>query len=337
MIDEGLLARLSALVEKPGLSSEQRATLGELQDALIEAFVLLERTSGSGSGRAERDREERDSERHAREALIQRNEELSAKLTRLAAEHARTLTELNRLRLERASEDRPPLFQVREPPRRFAAPLVVAVVLHVGVIGWTASRVLPSSPRAEPVRVALKLPVRKVAVNEPPGGGSERLSPPARRPRVHRRIVVPTVIPPPVVEEPPKPAEADPPLLAEAEDAGDDDGIDGAAGGTGTGSGPGVGPGQGSVKSKARKAWLVTTQWKCKRPGYEDLGRIVVRIRVQVLLDGRPGQVTVTKPGPEAFNRRAVDCAKDEMYLPALDAQGNPIPGAAEFGIEFMN
>ena len=63
----------------------------------------------------------------------------------------------------------------------------------------------------------------------------------------------------------------------------------------------------------------------------------MVRIRVQVLLDGKPGQVTVTKPGPEAFNHRAVDCARDEMYLPALDAEGNPIPGDAEFGIEFLN
>jgi len=308
MIDEGLLARLSVLIERPGLSSEQRATLRELQEDLI-----------------------------ASEALIQKNEELSAKLTKLAAEHARTLAELNRLRLERASEDRPPLFQVRDPPRRFAAPVVLAVVLHVGVIGWSASQALSRAPPPEPVRVVLKLPVRKVAVNEPPGGGPKRPSPPARRPRVHRRIVVPKVIPPPVVEEPPKPTETDPPLLAEAEDAGDDDGIDDSAGGTGTGRGPGVGPGQGGVKSKARKAWLVTTQWKCKRPGYEDLGRIVVRIRVQVLLDGKPGQVTVTKPGPEAFNHRAVECARDEMYLPALDAEGNPIPGDAEFGIEFLN
>ena len=63
----------------------------------------------------------------------------------------------------------------------------------------------------------------------------------------------------------------------------------------------------------------------------------MVRIRVQVLLDGKPGQVTVTKPGPEAFNHRAVDCARDEMYLPALDAEGTPIPGDAEFGIEFLN
>src|SRR5262249_20738510 len=98
--------------------------------------------------RAERDREERDSERHAREALIQRNEELSAKLTRLAAEHARTLTELNRLRLERASKDRPPLFRVREPPRRCTAPLVVAVVLHGGVArGGGCGQAVPGGTR----------------------------------------------------------------------------------------------------------------------------------------------------------------------------------------------
>ena len=63
----------------------------------------------------------------------------------------------------------------------------------------------------------------------------------------------------------------------------------------------------------------------------------MVRLRVQVLNNGRPGQVTVVQPGPDAFNQRAVDCARDEMYLPALDPEGNPIAGDAEFGIEFLN
>jgi Gram-negative bacterial tonB protein. len=67
------------------------------------------------------------------------------------------------------------------------------------------------------------------------------------------------------------------------------------------------------------------------------VGRIVVRIRVEVLTDGRPGQVRVVKPGPEDFNRRAVDCARDETYLPALDPDGRPIPGDCEFSIEFLN
>jgi TonB family protein len=84
-------------------------------------------------------------------------------------------------------------------------------------------------------------------------------------------------------------------------------------------------------------AWLSHTDWRCRRPGHEDLGRVVVRIRVQVEPDGKPGQVTVVRPGPDEFNRRAIDCARDESYLPALDAEGHPIVGACEFGIEFLN
>jgi len=150
---------------------------------------------------------------------------------------------------------------------------------------------------------------------------------------------MPKVVPPPVVEPPPPPIE-EPPKIAEAEEAGDgEEGDPSAAPGgvTGTGIGTGVGPGAGAVKSKARKAWLLNTNWKCHRPGYEELGRVVVRIRVEVLTDGKPGQVTVVQSGPEDFNRRAVDCAKAETYLPALDPEGTAIVGSAEFGIEFLN
>jgi len=133
--------------------------------------------------------------------------------------------------------------------------------------------------------------------------------------------------------------------MADAEEAGDDEdgdsddapGPGGGGGGIGIGTGPGVGPGNGAVKSKARKAWLTHTDWRCRRPGYEELGRVVVRIRVEVLADGKPGKVTVVQPGPDEFNRRAVDCARDETYLPALDPEGHAILGSAEFGIEFLN
>ena len=64
---------------------------------------------------------------------------------------------------------------------------------------------------------------------------------------------------------------------------------------------------------------------------------MVVRIRVDVEPDGKPRQVTVVKPGPEEFNRRAVDCARDESYLPALDPEGHSIAGNCEFSIEFLN
>jgi hypothetical protein len=221
---------------------------------------------------------------------------------------------------------------------------VLVIALHVAIVAWAIrARVTSAKPAPEPVKVALKLPIRKVAVNEPPGGALKR--PPPARPYVRRRrIVAPKVVPPPVVEPPPPPPVEEPPKMAEAEEAGDDvdgdpDAAPGPGGGgvIGTGIGTGVGSGAGAVKSKARKAWLTHTDWKCRRPGYEELGRIVVRLRVEVLTDGKPGQVTVVQPGPEDFNRRAVACARDETYLPALDPEGHPILGSAEFGIEFLN
>ncbi|HUM10263.1 MAG TPA: hypothetical protein VLT82_04845 [Myxococcaceae bacterium] len=243
-------------------------------------------------------------------------------------------------------QHRPPLFQTREPPRRFLGPFLLVIALHAGVIAWTA-RIPPTQvkPAAEPVKVVLRLPPLKVAVKEPPGGGPKRPPPPARHPQARRHLRTPKVIPPPVVETPPPPL-PEPPKVAEAEEAGEEDDGDGdpdaapglgGGGGIGTGIGPGVGPGQGGVRSKARKAWLSHTDWRCLRPGNEDLGRVVVRIRVEVLADGKPGQVRVVRPGPEDFNRRAVDCARDETYLPALDPDGRPIPGDCEFSIEFLN
>ena len=233
----------------------------------------------------------------------------------------------------------PALFQVREPRRRFFAPSVLVLVLHAGILVWAARAVVePIRPAAAPVRVVLRLPVRKVAVDQPPGGGPP--PPPRRRP--HRRVIQPPrEIPPPVVETPPEIPE--PPKVADAEEAGDDDGDEGDSnagsgdGGPGTGSGPETGPGRGGVASKARSAWLLHTDWRCSRPGHYDLGRVVVRIRVDVQPDGKPRQVTVVRPGPEDFNRRAIDCAMDESYLPALDPEGRPIQGDCEFGIEFVN
>jgi outer membrane biosynthesis protein TonB len=233
------------------------------------------------------------------------------------------------------------LFHVHEPRRRFLGPFLLVAVLHTGVVLWASRAVAePVLPAKEPVKVVLKLPVRKVAVREPPGGGPP---PPVQHHRTRRLIRPPKEIPPPVVEMPPQPEIPDPPKVAEAEEAGDDPGDEaepgsgGGGGGSGTGSGPGTGPGRGSIASRARMAWLTHTDWRCHRPGHEDLGRIVVRIRVEVEPDGKPRQVTVVRPGPEEFNRRAIDCARDESYVPALDAEGRPIPGSCEFAIEFLN
>jgi hypothetical protein len=250
-------------------------------------------------------------------------------------------------RLPGGDHSPPLLFQSRDPRRRFLGPFLLVIVLHAAVLALTSRMPPPppAKPPAEPLKLVLRLPPRKVAVDEAPGGGPRRPPPPANRPQARRHLRPPKVIPPPVVEEPPPPL-PEPPELAEADEAGDEDDGDGdpdaepglgGGGGMGTGIGPGVGPGDGSMTSKARKAWLSHTDWRCRRPGYDEAGRVVVRIRVEVLADGKPGQVRVVKPGPEDFNRRAVDCARVETYLPALDAEGRPIPGDCEFSIEFLN
>ncbi|HEY1907841.1 MAG TPA: hypothetical protein VGG91_17465 [Myxococcaceae bacterium] len=236
----------------------------------------------------------------------------------------------------------PSLFQVHEPRRRFVVPFLLVVLLHVGVLGWAGRSVrVEAATQREPVKVVFKLPIQRMAIQEHPGGGP-KVEPP-RTPHHRRHLVrTPKEIPPPVVEPPTPPPQPEPPALAEADEGDDtDDGAEAAGGsgtgGIGTGSGPAIGPGQGSMASKARKAWVSHTDWKCRRPGYDELGRVVVRIHVEVQSDGRPAHVLVVKPGPEPFNRRAIDCARDETYLPALDPDGHPVPGDCEFGIEFLN
>ena len=234
------------------------------------------------------------------------------------------------------------LFEIREPRRRFGTPLVAVVLLHAALIAW-ASRAPGSRPSPPPpIRVALRLPIRRVEVQEPAGGGPKLPPRPPHR-AVRRRVQPPPRIPPPVVEAPPPPP-APEPIPGDVEDDDEEGDLDTEAdlavsggGGNGSGTGPVEGPGHGSIKSKTRGAWLTHTDWRCTRPGHEDLGRIVVRIRVQVLLDGKPGPIEIVRAGPEVFNRRAVECARDETYLPALDPEGRPILGAAEFGIEFLN
>src|SRR5678816_1367940 len=88
----------------------------------------------------------------------------------------------------------PSLFQIREPRRSFLGPFLLIALLHAGVIAWAARRVtIETRPPPEPVKVVLKLPIRKVAVNEPPGGGPSRPSPP-RRPKAvsYTHLTLPT-------------------------------------------------------------------------------------------------------------------------------------------------
>lgn len=245
-------------------------------------------------------------------------------------------------RLRAVPDPAPRLFQLKEQRRSLWLPLCLAIALHAELFLVVASGRPPAvvSPSAEvpvvfrkpkPPPPSPRLPERSNAGGSPARG--------VRRRPLKAPPPLPTKSPPEL--PPPEPvAELDDVDDAEDEDSsnaptGAPDGT--GLGGVGTGTGKGIGSGTDLVpaKSKARKAWLVRTDWRCSRPGYDDLGRVVVRIRVEVLLNGKPGNIVVVKPGPDAFNRRAIDCARAEEYLPALDAEGHPIPGDAEFGIDF--
>src|SRR5262249_49529889 len=61
----------------------------------------------------------------------------------------------------------PLLFQLREPRRHFGVLTVLVIALHVAMIAWVVrTRVVASTPAPEPVKVVLKLPIKKVAVKE---------------------------------------------------------------------------------------------------------------------------------------------------------------------------
>jgi protein TonB len=237
----------------------------------------------------------------------------------------------------------PRLFQLHEQRRSVLLPVCWALVAHLGLLVWLATLELtPKQASPRPVPIVLKKPRPPPPKPlELPGGGGGPAHPPKRR------IKPP---PPPPVEDPlPLPKILQPPVEPPEEDESDESEVDGetatgagsgSGGGVGTGTGTGVGPGHGAgVPSKERKAWLARTDWKCSRPrGLENLGRILVTVRVQVLPSGKPGRITIINPGPEnlaPFNDRALACARDESYLPALDREGRPIPAEIEFTIGF--
>ena len=46
--------------------------------------------------------------------------------------------------------------------------------------------------------------------------------------------------------------------------------------------------------------------------------------------------MAVVRPGLEIFDLRAMECASVEDYVTALDDDGNPLVGVAEFAIQFL-
>jgi periplasmic protein TonB len=216
--------------------------------------------------------------------------------------------------------------------------VVVSAVLHAGAAyGFYSSEKVPPQRRLSSVDIDF---VRPPEV-EPPKPEPPPPPPPVEEP-VHRQVVKRTVVSEAKPE--PVPVQPAPPVDMGIEAASDDDGNLVAGKG---GSGIAVPPPQPSPKAvvAAAPAPLVQAHEganysknprpaypaRAKREGWE--GRAV--LRVQVLTNGRPGQVTVqTSAGRQQLDDAALAAVKGWTFVPARRG-GAPTSGWVTVPIEF--
>ena len=90
--------------------------------------------------------------------------------------------------------------------------------------------------------------------------------------------------------------------------------------------------------SHARTAGLTSRDWHCPFPPEADTAQIdeaVVSIEVSVKADGSPGVVRVMSDPGNGFGRMAYQCALRQHFAPALDVEGNPVPGVIRVPVRF--
>ena len=111
----------------------------------------------------------------------------------------------------------------------------------------------------------------------------------------------------------------------------------GVPGGQGTGMQPQVVAPPPKV-SHARAAGLTSRDWRCPFPPEADTAQVdeaVVSIEVAVKADGTPASVRILSDPGNGFGRMAYQCAMRQRFTPALDLDGNPVPGVVRPPVHF--
>lgn len=110
----------------------------------------------------------------------------------------------------------------------------------------------------------------------------------------------------------------------------------GVQGGTGPANAP---PGPPKVdRSRTAKIGNMGNLERCPFPPEADVDQVddaVVGIEVKVTTDGRAEAVTITRDPGHGFGREAKKCALRERYEPALNADGQAIPGVYRVNFTF--
>jgi protein TonB len=109
----------------------------------------------------------------------------------------------------------------------------------------------------------------------------------------------------------------------------------GVVGGTGKGPAP---PSTKVDRSRGARINSLANLERCPFPAEADAEQVdeaVVGIEVKVSVDGRAEMVAITRDPGHGFGREARKCALRERYQPALDVDGNPMPGTYKVNFRF--
>lgn len=105
----------------------------------------------------------------------------------------------------------------------------------------------------------------------------------------------------------------------------------------GTGTVPQINP-QVAGPDKSRPVGLVNQDWHCPFPPEADTDQIDearVELEISVSAEGAPVKVRVLSDPGHGFGREASRFAMRERFKPALDHEGNPIPGTKRVSVHF--
>jgi hypothetical protein len=219
--------------------------------------------------------------------------------------------------------------------RRFAAAIVLALLLHAGVLGASFLSAAPSPP---PPQIAI---TQTVALQKEPPPPLPPPEPPVRRPPSRARAPAAAAAGKVIAQAP----EPNRPLDMTGFDmvigkgnvyAG---GITAASGTSLTAVADVRATPRGA--SQVRSAAPSRTDWACGWPQEEqdnsDVRSVRVLIRVHVDRDGEPQGVDVLGPAAATFEQAARHCALNESYLSARDESGRAVPGTTSpFSVHFF-
>jgi len=252
----------------------------------------------------------------------------------------------------------------RTRPRLAPSVAIVGALLLHGAVASAAMRLAGTKTQKEPEVEMVMLPTPE----PPPPPEEPPPPPPEAKPDLQPTTPAPNA-PTTAAAPPPAPAAGAAPILAANDDGPVDltngmvvgsaetyaGGVTSAQGtaksvgghgapsstGTGTGAAPAAPPPPPapSGPDQSRRPQLGEgSSWKCPFPAEADQNGVdsaVVRLAIEVDASGAIRSVRVESEPGSGFGREAAQCARSKRFLPALDRNGQAVPGSTRVNVRF--